>query len=277
MNKKRKNISAFTLLEMMVIFIIMGIIAAAVAKIAKTRTDYTNQYMYYAAYTAIKDGMSELIAIGCLSSDLEVCGTTKSLPLKGHVADNTGFCDRISDLYNTVGTVNCDTSTDIPPGTTDFSSKTPNFVTTNNLRFYNMAADPIPMSYDPSSGAGDEISLQTYVFYVDIDGPKRHSILNQDVVRFYVLQDDAKLMFDPTSVGSTNLAYLSASVRYKDSSRVYHWLDRGVSLQRAMCISGSVPYINFCDNFGITRDTTNCPASGSTCEVIINKPGYYIR
>lgn len=99
--------------------------------------------MYYSAFTNLKKATATMIQDGCNSTDTSVCPTPKVLPKVAHNAEGTGFCDRLAEIFNTVGTVSC-TLTTHDNGTFDDTTK--NLTTTNGMRFYNLGSDPVSTS-----------------------------------------------------------------------------------------------------------------------------------
>ncbi|MDD3436575.1 MAG: type II secretion system protein, partial [Candidatus Gastranaerophilales bacterium] len=58
----KKN--AFTFAEVLLVMTIVAIIAVLTFKVQKSQNDYLNKYMYYSAFTNLKDGVGELVAKG---------------------------------------------------------------------------------------------------------------------------------------------------------------------------------------------------------------------
>lgn len=245
-------LKAFTMAEVMISIMIMSVLAMATIGINKSRTTYINKYMYYSAFTNLTAGIGELIAAGCTATDVTngICATTKTLPIKGHDAVNSrGLCDRIVDIFNTVGTINCNLTT-APANYTDSNL---NFTTTNGARYFGFGVDPVS---------------SVYTVYIDIDGKSRNATLNQDVMKFFV-QTDGTIYPDSSTanIGPNNTNYLSASVSYVDSSGNTIWLERGVTYKQAVCDAKGVYY-------AAVSCSINPTCSTNICSVTTDKPGY---
>lgn len=252
---------AFTLAEVMLTLFIMGIVGSFVININKSRTNYVNKFMYYSAFNNLQQGIGEIIGEGCRAEDLAAtpspyCAASKALPLIGHNADSRGLCDRLSDLYNTTGPIDC----------TQTGTTTPNFATKNDARYFNLGSNAVSNSY---------------TVYIDIDGTKRTGTLGVDLLPFFVTTAGVVYPYyvasDATgaSNGATLTGYLSTNVAYKNASGVYVFVDNGVSYYTAVCEKNGTYYGSSCSAATVTTYTNNCaPATGHTCEVIINKPGY---
>ncbi|MDD3436649.1 MAG: hypothetical protein PHC64_05810, partial [Candidatus Gastranaerophilales bacterium] len=172
----------------------------------------------------------------------------KELP---SVADsgNIGFCNRLSDLYNTTGTPDCTKTT-----TSGFSATNANFITTNGMRFYNLGTNAI------GSGATGYFTI-----YVDIDGSKRTSTENVDVLQFRIYLSGLVLPYDNAS---TSTSYLSTSVRYWNGT-AYAWLKNSVSYKESVCVSGQFIDAGYCGSY--TKDSL---CDTNVCEIVINKPKF---
>lgn len=142
---------AFTLAELGIVFLIISIVVIATIKISGSKKDYEKEAMYYSTYTNLKAAVAEMLSQGCNSSNTTTCPTQKALPNVAHTATNAngtnsdgsvgdGFCDRLANNFNTIGTVDCTIKT-LNGGT--FNKAAANFITTNSLRFFNFGSDPL--------------------------------------------------------------------------------------------------------------------------------------
>ncbi|MFA7659011.1 MAG: hypothetical protein WCY19_06230 [Candidatus Gastranaerophilaceae bacterium] len=263
-----KKLIAFTLAETAVVFFIMGVVALITINLTTSRMNYVNKFAYYSTFMNLKNGVGQLIAEGCPST-VSVCRELKALPTVGYKSDGTGFCDRLTNIMNTVGSIDCSLSLSSEP--TDFSSKPSNFITTNGAIYYNFGKAPVFGEGATYDGTPEN---DIYTIYVDVSGARGKSILNQDVMKFRITRAGMVLP-DPSSVGATNTDYLSTSVKYKDASNNIIWLKNGITFKEAECISGYITtsiYSGYCSPY--TQDTTHCPISNNTCKVVINKPGF---
>lgn len=166
MNNFQKKGLAFTLMELMIALVIIGVVSIVTVKIISSRTDYIYKYMYNATLKDLKMGVGTLIAEGIADSKGNLY---KYLPAAGHTDNEDGFCDRLSSLLNTIGPSDCSKTVDEAG---PFDTTTANFITTNGMRFFNFGANP------------DANNI--YTVYVDIDGAKGKSQLNSDVYKFQI-------------------------------------------------------------------------------------------
>jgi len=103
----------FTLAEMMVVLLIIGVVSAIIIPVLITNVGDTNKVLFKSGYRIVETAVNDLIA------DI-------SLYPAGEL-DNT-FCNNFINKVNTIGSRNCDTSS--------FVTKTPNFITTNGMAWY---------------------------------------------------------------------------------------------------------------------------------------------
>ncbi len=113
----------------------------------------------------------------------------------------TTFCSRLADLYNTVGPVDC----------TTFNSSTVNFRAINGSTY---KINPIASLTYYQGNPATTVNIPTYTITVDIDGDNRKSVDNVDVQVFYVPTTRAVVLPSNTYKASSNMNYLTASVRY---------------------------------------------------------------
>lgn len=271
-----KKLRAFTLAEMAVVFMILGLIATATFKITKSNsTYYLNKFMYYAAFNNLQKGVEELVAVGCSTADLNAtpspyCTTPYSLPVIGHNGTSRGLCDRLAEEeFNTIGSVACNQAASLDDNT-DFKTTTPNFTTTNGMRFFNFGSTP--------AGTSDPL-VKLFTVYIDIDGPKRNSVLNEDVMKFNVYTNGVVLP-DYDSIGANDPNYLSASVKYwETATNKYEELLTSVSYREAYCKAKLVPSISttYCtapSSYPTYTADPKCPNNNYECKVTINQPGF---
>lgn len=166
MNSLFKIKTAFTLMELMIALVIIGVVSVVTVKILSSRNDYVYKYMYNATLKDLKMGVGTLIAEGTADSKGNLY---KYLPANGHTSNEDGFCDRLSSILNTVGPSDCTRTITDEAG--PFDTTTANFIATNGMRFFNFGSDP---------------TNNIYTIYVDIDGAKGNSQFNSDVYRFWI-------------------------------------------------------------------------------------------
>lgn len=211
--------------------LLLSVIGLTIILLKPKALENLNQLMFYHA------------AVTCPGSCTYGCTETPSA--------NNGLCDKLAEIVNVIGDVDCSLV-----ATTNFNTATPNLVAANGLRFFNFGSD--------ADGDG------MYTIYVDIDGPKRNGILNEDVIAFNVYQDGNLVpAFD--SAGANNIRYLSASVKYVDSGGATVRPLNGVSYREALCKAGQGPNVAYCTGF---TALTECTSGVNACEVVINKPKF---
>lgn len=218
MKKNRQNV-AFSLAEILIVLIIVSFLAIILVRAyRKTTINYTTNLMSYAAYNALNNGAYDLAQRGCSATDMgstsphPYCGgtigsaSTGFLPAYAVTSDSRGFCNRfVAEEINTVGAVDCSqTATD----TTDFKNATPNFTTSNGMRFFNFGSNPANVNYSTLNTTQDVY----YSVYVDLDGSAGRGIYNQDVMKFLIGMDGTVLVAPYANF------WLASSVKYTDNN-----------------------------------------------------------
>lgn len=314
MKKIFKN-KAFTLAEIMIALFISAVIAMLFLKAIRTGTNhYYNNLMSYAALNGLSTAAYDMAQIGCTSTGTmnDMSTTTVSptitptlpyctaptgvLPQWQHTSSavttpaiipNRGFCDRIArEEFNVTGTINCNIATD---SAGPFDDSHLNFVTTNGMRFFNFGA-----------ALADQTTATAnyYTVYIDIDGKKRSGRLTEsadgkkdaDVIKFYVSMDGNTVVPDPNSIAANDTEYLTASVKYENSSGKYIYPLTGVTYRRAFCavnpdfkpVVGSIT-IDYCngqvkytDDYNprpttAPNDVSDCDSN--SCNFELDEPG----
>lgn len=252
MNNFCKRIKAFTMAEVMVVMAIIGIISLALYGTMKAQTNYATKYQYYQALMNLKQATGEILAEGYTLSGSPA--VTKAIPT---VASNAtanattpvGFCDRLIQIINLIGTTSCGTT-----ATTSPFSGTPNFITSNGQRyFFGNSAPP-------------------YTIYIDINGPKGDALSTGSTpdVQPFIVNGDGTVFPVSTSVGATSTNYLAASVQYRDNSGNIVVVERGVTYYQAACDASSDSKYN-----GVACTRVNGAACATNmCDILIDKPGF---
>ncbi|HNW25874.1 MAG TPA: hypothetical protein PLG15_05685 [Candidatus Gastranaerophilaceae bacterium] len=232
-----------TLAELTVMFVIMAVVIMATLGISKTKTDKIKAYQYYAAFTNLKQAVGEVFADGY--RETPESPIEKQLTPYGHTGENTGICDRLAEVFNTIGKVDCTIS-----GGDNFSDENVNFTLTNGERFFNI---------------GKDIDGEAFRLYIDIDGKKGKSVLDEDVMEFRIYRNGTVLPGE-TSIGGNNKNYLSASIKEINTNT---WDQKDIPYLKAVCNAGEMPE-SYCTPLGIPLKE-NC-TSPNVCQVYINKP-----
>lgn len=244
-NLINKN-SAFTLAEVLITLLIVAFIAWPFIQAAKRGTrHYANSLGTYSALKNLETAAYDMATQkGCTSADktASYCtDTTGYIPTAGYsTATTRSFCYRLADEYFNIANFSAANCGNTPTISSGVLSGTPNFTTTNGMKFYGLAA--------PSSGV--------YTVYVDIDGPKRNSRttessngkLDADIATFLVASN-GDVIPDAGSVIANDVDYLSASVWYNDGTKDVYVLS-GVPYRIAACATSTNPFS--------TIDSTYC-------------------
>ena len=272
----------------MVVFFVMGVVAAASVGVYRAQLGVSDSYSYYAAFSNLKLAMGELIAVGTIHNaaavppaDLVMDVMLPDAANRTYVAafsdlkhkdTYNGLCQRFTEIVNVVGAVDCTKTR----ATSPFASTDANFIVSNGVRYFNFGRDPVPP--DPA----DPTHLNDYyTIYVDINGELGSGISglysnnSVDVVPFIVLRTGQVIPgLDSANLGPSK-SYLKASVKYNDGVSDI-WLEKSVAYLDAACHAGIVvapycpaaalPIADECCN------TATCAAGKYPCEVIINKP-----
>lgn len=313
-----KNLSkklAFTLAEIMIAVLISAVIAVLFLKAIRTGTNhYSNNLMSYSALNSLSAAAYDMAQTGCTtaggtSNDMTAAASitpaltpahpycdaaTGLLPRWNHTDSSTvttpatmpnrGFCDRFArEEINVAGVIDCTQSAN---DSTNFTTATPNFTSTNGARFFNFGATLV--SQTTAKTASDY-----YTVYIDIDGKKRSGRLTEsatgkkdvDVIKFYVSMDGNTVVPDPNSIAANDTDYLTASVKYLSGTNYIYPLT-GVNYRKALCATNPTlsfvvggTTINYCA--GQTTYTTSYnprPADVSacgtnTCDFELDEPG----
>lgn len=255
---------AFTIAELMLVVMVIGIIMAVTQKINRERLNYQRGALYYSAYVNLKAAVGNLAAEGCTDTDVTngFCTTKKALPQVSHTSTSRGFCDRYANELNTIRAVDC----------TQTGLTTPNFTLTNSQRVFGIggAASAIP----------PVTPVTSYLVKIDINGTKGNTTLGEDVFQFVVYLDGTSLPADSAGNDST---YLRARLTYVPETGVITLVPdtRGIAYAKAYCLSLSDTQLaltanpnnsGYCSSFGYTLNSTYCKSNG--CQIDMIKPGY---
>ncbi len=251
----RKN-KAFTVAEVMITLVILSIICLLWIKDVQLKKEkYYNNFFSYSSLDNLVKSTDIILHEGCTSADVTngVCTSEiNNLPQVAYYAGERGFCNRMADLFNTIGPVICN-PTEISGSTSNFVTYTPNFISSNGMKFYNFHVNPIS---------------NKYTVYVDIDGNQRDSVLNEDILEF-IININGTMLPSPTSSIATNKEYLAASIRYYNSG--YSWADEDVTYYKAVCDK----YGNY-DGVACSNSIYTSICSVHLCEIIVKKPSFFL-
>lgn len=201
MSIKGNNRAGFTMGEVAISFIIIAIITAVTLTISTSRIEYAQKQVAKATLNNLKVGVGNLVAEGYTD---ESGNLLKQLNPYGHVADNSGFCDRLASILNTVpidvgGSLvasNCSA-----PAVSDsgpFDSSHVNFQTANGAKYYNFGPDATSGIYtvyvDISTGKNQGQSNTTQV---NLNALLSTISLNGSVIKFYIQTDGTVTSIHP--------------------------------------------------------------------------------
>lgn len=265
---------AFTLSEVFIVVLIIGIISVLGLGVQSIKTNTVNKFMSYSAFYNLQQGVKQLTNKGCnyiindTNTDfykpdgaISICSAASSvLPQYGNITTighlRRGLCPRLTEVFNIVGSPMCFLTVTGNP--TNLSTFTPNFTTTNGMKFYNF---------------GTSTAQTVYTVYIDIDGKNRSGNLNEDVLKFKITTA-GDVLLDSASVAADNTDYITASVQYYDTNaQKYVPVVSGVSYKQAVCSANRVPASipSYCGGYGAD---SHCPAVGNPCEVKLDRPRF---
>ena len=168
----------FSLTELMISLTIMTVIIMISVPVMINSTSGNNKLLYKSAFNLTERVINELVQDLALSPS--------------GILLNSTFCINFSNKINTVGTVNCTSST-IPD--------TPNFTTSNGMRWYGLdASTDFTNANCVTAGysAAEYASSKCKFIYVDVDGVTKGlnsnttSDIKRDILRI-VLFDSGKV------------------------------------------------------------------------------------
>lgn len=264
----------YTLAEIVVTIIVLGIVASLTLKITAIKLTRVNRYNYYAAYNVLSELASELIYE---SED----GTIPTSNLCVEFQDRLNLTSEKVIVNDTERTPSCSIGHSIN-SSTDFSNIVPNLVARNGIRFYNLSS--IPSAITQLNGAAGN-DLMGYTIYVDLDGQRGEAELWKDVVPFYLTISGKVIPAYPASgsitiSGGNSKDAMMFSVRYDEyltqagvDKREEHWLVKSATFKEAACKSGYVKSTNYCN--GVTIDT-HCSLDNSDCILVPLRPIKYL-
>ena len=293
MNKKRIG---FTLAEVLIALVIMGFIATIGFQVMQIqKTAYTS--LAYYAFKDLKSVTSEIMLTemqgkvpekqqmtsffsrsdGGEDSGLHERLFKNDTNLSENDAPANSFCLYMAEMMNTQGTIDCSKTNnftyyqamDKTKGLNITTTTTPNFTTTNGMRYYIGKWQKLDDDYEEYNDA-DDVKKNNSTAYgyriiaVDLNGAALPNTTKQtgnslpvDIISFAIVDNGEVLPLgvaaNNTSVGNKNYRYLS--------SKVYGFLyrDVGDSYEK------NLPY--FCKNTG-KENVTRCNYSK---EIIGNK------
>jgi hypothetical protein len=241
--------------EIVVTIMIMAIIAGVTLRITKARTDMISSYLYYGAYENLRIVVSEIIANNTANQSSlpasNICNEFKSFVNLSNKLDKSDVCK--------------DSNPSVTAGTADFSGLTPDMVWNNGTKVYNLRNTPPPQIAELNNVPG-------YTIYIDIDGDKNNSVLNEDVFQFYLPETGQVVpVFDSSMDEAAQRHYLETSVQYDTynaQGRVINWLVKSTSYKNAACQAGVIQG-TYCGS--ITKNTAKC-TDEADCRLMFVKP-----
>lgn len=273
--------NAYTLAEVVMAMIIVGLIVGITTGITRSKIDRAQKYNYYAAYTTLTSLMSEMFADNDGTMPSDICSEFESR-LNLYPNDIT--------INGSEITPSCDTTCDISD-VDDLQVCEPNIVTRNGMKFYNLSADSVIMSSIGDASQDDAIG---YLIYVDIDGERNSTIIYEDVFPFFLTRSAKVIPIYPTdsdsaAAGGNSTDSMAFSVNYETVKYLVNvsvnkypvlttkWIVKGVSFQEAACKSGYLPTsCSYCEDYSVDDD---CEENGlGLCTLVPLKPiKYFVK
>ena len=131
---------AFTLSEVMVVLVVLGVLAAVLIPNVKKASPNKNKLLFKKAYMVTEGILDEMVNTSkyYTYSDPDTPGLVDQSPIalpEQYAFGPTKFCEIFADKVNTVGNINCDSSHSNPAsGSTNLSSG--NFTTTDGITWH---------------------------------------------------------------------------------------------------------------------------------------------
>ncbi|MDD3013817.1 MAG: prepilin-type N-terminal cleavage/methylation domain-containing protein [Candidatus Gastranaerophilales bacterium] len=172
----------FSLAETMIVLTIMAVVAAISIPVVISSLSSNNKTLYKSAFRLMENVVNELV------SDISIYPT-------GNITMSS-FCTNVTNKVNYVGTPSCSTST---------IAGTPNFITTNGMRWYGLDSTKSFTNDATYCATGTKCVL----LEVDVDGQGKGKNVNttsddaRDIMRI-VLYETGKLTA-PDTLEANNL------------------------------------------------------------------------
>jgi len=195
------------------------------------------------------------------------------LPDTIHKDDNySGYCDRLSDILNIVGSASCAPKGIGATGATEFSN--PHLQLSNGEAYYfsdYLYTDQTNgIKTPPSTSPKDEY----FIVFVDSNGPKKGTNkLDDDVYKFRVYLTGLVLPEDPQY---ENVKNFSTTTYYNEAVGAFKTLQKQIvgnpneTFKKSVCQAGITASSSYCGE--ITKaDICN----SKDCDVHVNKPGIF--
>lgn len=232
MDRLKIYTKAFTLAEILLVMFIIGVIASAVIPITNARINgVANSAMTYSTLDALKTAVAEY----------------KQLNSSADFSKSDTICSALSDNINTVGKVDCSKTYTTKPTKGD----TPTMIFANGVKIF-------LGSYDSTK--------KWFNVYVDIDGNRRSTTLNDDLIEF-IVTDKVAVMPAPSSIAATSVAYLSTSYEYYKDKK-WNYVSQNVSYKDGICGSGTIKNASYCGS----DDALVATCKTNDCEFNVNRP-----
>lgn len=283
MKKRGLALNAQTMAELTIVFIIVGIVASVTIGVTRAKSEMAKEYSTYAAFKNLGKAVGVMMSNGYLDTSTTPSTLVKGLPDVLHNTGNTGLCDQMINMLNTVGEIYCTNTHTVSAITPDFNATDPNFITSNGARYWFSDLAPTAPA-DPA----DPLDPQMFSIFVDVDGTKGNTKFDDDIMHFIITRS-GKVLPAPGTKAAENHKYISASVRYnivdasslpKTSTTV--WPLRDVTYRQAVCESGQVrtdftfnssAYCNgITINGSCCNDLVACNSSKYRCQTVLNPP-----
>jgi len=260
---------AFTLTEIIVAIVVMGIIVGLTLPITRDKLDKVDYVSYYLGYK-ITEGISA-----------EVMPTINSLIDSGaSVSDYAArLREEIVKVFSIASSSSATSVSSVQSAATskDFSSLTPHVTFANGAKLYIGSAISTIAQLSDST---DEKDRSGYVLYIDVDGKQHKTKLYSDVFPYYLTRSGKVIpAFDSSVVAGANnnehLAFnIIADIFDASGNRTEKILAAGVSFREAACLSKLVTSSTYCGTFAATTSVNgvNCTLAEPDCRIKVKKP-----
>lgn len=213
MKNKKKN--AFTMIEILIVFVIIGFILVAELIILNSKSnEYGNPY--YTIYNSLKKTSYNVLAdLYCPGS---ACPNTSLTFPRQFPTNGEDLCKRFAEFLN-VSENHCEGLTPINDAANNIDTNNPHLVLSNSYRMY--FGDEKLYTWKDSSGISQQLNY--FVVYVDLNGEKAPNRLTckgtkvmPDIVPFAITRRGETI---PMGYPVYSKLYITAKISYPSISK----------------------------------------------------------
>ena len=297
----------FTLAEVIIVMLIIGIILSVTIGYTQTKMSNLRNYNYYYAYATLKAVVKEIKLDYNNADNNYINGSSGNFDIPTLPRTGANFCSSFIQRVNTIqlagvdylgagnSTTEC-AGSNIASGTTNFHDLRADFVLKNGMRvfgvhqgpnaFYGygmaaMATNPFSdsgVTFPNNAGTNIDIESRGYNVFVDIDGRKKgNSTLWQDVYPFFITLSGKVIPAYNGALGAVNREFLKVGISNEitaaDGTRQTQWILISGSFKEAACQSGFIDAENnYCSRDPAINVNANCTAAGADCRIRVINP-----